>query len=326
VLLVGVDATRPTADSPSLVALGVGGVFLHGRVTGSSILQSALSTVQRGARRKGTLPLLVAADEEGGAVQTVTGGTVPPFPAALVQGGWSTPALRRTTTAWAAPLRRLGVNLDLAPVADTVPASLGTANPPIGRYQREYGMTSTVVSRAVGIVIPAMKSARLGATVKHFPGLGRVRYNTDTSANAVDSTTTRTAPYLQPFVAGMHAGATAVMVSSARYPTLDAHNLAMWSHAVVTDLLRGRLGWHGLVLSDDLGSAVAAQAKPVGSRAVAFLGAGGDLVLTVVPSQATTMRNAIAAQAAAKASWRIRLDDAVRHVLAVKIALGLVSC
>ena len=325
-LLVGVDATRPTADSPSLVALGVGGVFLHGRVAGSSTLQAALSTVQRSARRQGTLPLLVAADEEGGAVQTVTGGTVPAFPAALVQGSWSTTTLRRTTTTWATPLRALGVNLDLAPVADTVPASLGTANPPIGRYQREYGTTPTVVGRGVAVVIPAMKTARLGATVKHFPGLGRVHANTDTSTTAVDDTATVTDPYLQPFVAGMHAGATAVMVSSARYPRLDPNNLAMWSSAVVTDLLRGRLGWHGLVLSDDLGSAVAAQGKPVGSRAVAFLGAGGDLVLTVVPSQAATMRNAIAAQAAGRASWRSRLDDAVRHVLAAKIALGLVSC
>jgi beta-N-acetylhexosaminidase len=94
----------------------------------------------------------------------------------------------------------------------------------------------------------------------------------------------------------------------------------------VTDLLRGRLGWQGLVMSDDLGQAVAARGKAVGTRAVAFLGAGGDLVLTVVPQQAARMRAAIAAQAAARASWRRRLDDAVRHVLAAKIALGLISC
>jgi beta-N-acetylhexosaminidase len=100
----------------------------------------------------------------------------------------------------------------------------------------------------------------------------------------------------------------------------------MWSHAVVTGLLRRRLGWQGLVLSDDLGQAVAVRSKPVGTRAVAFLGAGGDLVLTVLPQQASTMRAAIAAQAAAKRSWRTRLDDAVRHVLAAKIALGLISC
>jgi beta-N-acetylhexosaminidase len=59
---------------------------------------------------------------------------------------------------------------------------------------------------------------------------------------------------------------------------------------------------------------------------VAFVGAGGDLVLTVRPEQAATMRAAIVAQAAAKTSWRNRIDDAVRHVLAAKIALGLLSC
>jgi beta-glucosidase-like glycosyl hydrolase len=59
---------------------------------------------------------------------------------------------------------------------------------------------------------------------------------------------------------------------------------------------------------------------------VAFLGAGCDLVLTVVPLQAATMRAATATEAAAKAPWRSRLNDEVRHVLAARIALGLISC
>ncbi len=326
VLLVGVSATSPASAAPGLVALGVGGIFLHGRVAGGATLRNALATVQRGARGKGTLPLFVAADEEGGAVQTVTGGTVPPFPSALVQGGWSTSTLRTTTARWGAQLAALGVNLDLAPVADTVPTSLGTANPPIGRYRREYGMTPAAVTRAIGVVVPALKAVHVGATVKHFPGLGRVLSNTDTSAAAVDGTTTAADPYLQPFRAGMQAGALAVMVSSARYPRLDARSPAMWSSAIVTGLLRERLGWQGLVVSDDLGIAVAAQSRPVGARAVGFLGAGGDLVLTVQPGQAAAMRAAILAETTAHTSWRRRVDDAVRHVLAAKIALGLLSC
>ncbi|HVN12982.1 MAG TPA: glycoside hydrolase family 3 N-terminal domain-containing protein [Kineosporiaceae bacterium] len=326
VLLVGVSATSPASDAGALVAIGVGGIFLHGRVAGGPSVQDALGTVQRTARRAGTLPVFVAADEEGGAVQTVTGGTIPPFPSARVQGTWLTSALRSRTARWGAELARLGVNLDLAPVADTVPVALGTANPPIGRYGREYGTTPAAVSRAVAVVVPALAGVRVGSTVKHFPGLGRVLANTDTSADAVDATTTATDPYLRPFSAGMQAGALAVMVSSARYPRLDARNPAMWSSAVVTGLLRGRLGWHGLVVSDDLGLAVAARSRPVGARAVSFLGAGGDLVLTVQPGQAATMRAAILAQAAARTSWRSRLDDAVRHVLAAKQALGLLSC
>jgi beta-N-acetylhexosaminidase len=326
VLLVGVAATNPVPDGARLAALHVGGIFLRGRVPGSTTLKTRIATIQRDARAAKTLPLFVSADEEGGLVQTVRGGTVPPFAAALVQGGWSTTTLRARTTTWTKQIAALGVNLDLAPVADTVPASLGTRNPPIGAFQREYAMTPAAVGRAIGVVVPAMKKAGVGATVKHFPGLGRVRYNTDTSGKAVDATTTATDPYLQPFVTGMKAGAVAVMVSSARYPKLDATNPAMWSSKIVTGLLRGKLGWSGLVVSDDLGQAVAASSRSVGSRAGAFLGAGGDLVLTVRPEQAATMRSAIAATAASHTSWRRLLDNAVRHVLAAKIALGLVHC
>jgi beta-N-acetylhexosaminidase len=325
-LLVGVPAIDPSPDAARLAALHVGGIFLRGRVAGSATLRSRIAAAQRAARADGTLPLFVSADEEGGLVQTIRGGTVPPFAAALVQGGWSTPTLRTRTTTWATQIAALGVNLDLAPVADTVPASLGTKNPPIGAYQREYGMTPAAVGRAIGVVVPALTKAHVGATVKHFPGLGRVRYNTDTSARAVDNTTTATDPYLQPFVTGIKAGSVAVMVSSARYPKLDTVNPAMWSRKIVTGLLRGKLGWSGLVMSDDLGQAVAASSRSIASRATAFVGAGGDLVLTVRPEQALTMRSAIASAAAKYASWRRLVDNAVRRVLAAKIALGLVHC
>jgi beta-N-acetylhexosaminidase len=326
VLLVGVPATDPLPDAARLAALHVGGIFLHGRVPGSARLRSRIAAAQRKARADGTLPLFVSADEEGGLVQTVRDGSVPRFAAALVQGGWSTATLRARTGTWARQIAALGVNLDLAPVADTVPASLATRNPPIGAYQREYGLTTAVVGRAIGVVVPALTKAHVGATLKHFPGLGRVRFNTDTSARAVDATTTASDPYLRPFVTGMQAGALAVMVSSARYPKLDAHNPAMWSQAIVTGLLRDTLGWSGLVVSDDLGQAVAAASRSVGSRATAFVAAGGDLVLTVRPEQAAAMRSAVAAAATASPSWRRVLDTAVRHVLAAKVALGVLRC
>jgi beta-N-acetylhexosaminidase len=325
-LLVGVDAARPAAAGPGLARLGVAGVFLHGRVAGSSSLAASLALVQRAGRRAGTPAMFVAVDEEGGAVQTVRGGTVAPFPAALVQGGWPTARLRARTALWARELARLGINLDLAPVADVVPVSLGARNPPIGRYDREYGYTSARVSAGVSSVVAVLRASGVGPTVKHFPGLGRVLVNTDTGRGATDAAMTATDAYLEPFAAGMRAGAVAVMVSSARYPRLDPGHLAMWSSAIVTGLLREKLGWTGMVVSDDLGTAAAARVLPVGRRAVDFVAAGGDLVLTVEPSQATTMRNAIAARAASDPAFRTRVADAVMHVLAAKQALGLLSC
>jgi beta-N-acetylhexosaminidase len=325
-LLVGVDATRPAAAGPGLARLGVGGVFLHGRVAGGSSLAASLALVQRAGRRSGAPALFVAVDEEGGAVQTVRGGSVPPFPAALVQGGWSIAQLRARTGVWARELAALGITLDLAPVADVVPASLGRGNPPIGRYDREYGYTSERVSAGVGSVVAVLRASRVGPSVKHFPGLGRVLVNTDTGTGATDAAMTGSDPDLQPFAAGMRAGAIAVMVSSALYPRLDRGHLAMWSPAIVTGLLRKRLGWGGMVVSDDLGTAAAARVLPVGRRAVDFVAAGGDLVLTVEPSQAKTMRNAITARAASDPAFRARVANAVTHVLAAKQALGLLRC
>jgi beta-N-acetylhexosaminidase len=325
-LLVGVDATRPADPGAALVRLGVGGVFLRGRVAGDGALRRSIAVLQEQARRAGGPPLLVAVDQEGGAVQTVRGGAIPPFATALTQGTWSSRTLRLRTLAWARELRRAGVNLDLAPVADVVPASLGVRNPPVGRYGREYGRTPEGVSAAVTVVTGALRQAGVGPTVKHFPGLGRVLVNTDTGRGATDPAMTASDPSLRPFVAGMRAGALAVMVSSAAYPRLDRSHLAMWSRTIVTGLLRDRLGWRGLVVSDDLGRAAAVAAVPPARRATRFVDAGGDLVLTVVPSQARLMRDALVARATSDRAFRARLTDAVTHVLAAKQQLGLLHC
>jgi beta-N-acetylhexosaminidase len=166
----------------------------------------------------------------------------------------------------------------------------------------------------------------LGATVKHFPGLGRVHANTDTSTHAVDDVATADDPNLQPFAAGMAAGATAVMVSSASYPQLDPAHLALFSPAIVTGLLRQQMGWTGLVVTDDVGSAVAVQSLSPAQRAVSFLAAGGDIVLTVDSSDAKPMTQAIVARAAADPRFASLVDAAVYRVVLTKVQAGLAGC
>src|SRR6185312_8408322 len=134
-------------------------------------------------------------------------------------------------------LRSAGVNMDLAPVADTVPAGTERRNPPIGAFGRQYGSTAPKVAEAVGTVTDAMQAGQVIATVKHFPGLGRVRANTDVSTRAVDPVTTVNSADLQPFQAGIDAGAGAVMVSSATYPKIDDER-AVFSTTVISGLLR----------------------------------------------------------------------------------------
>jgi beta-N-acetylhexosaminidase len=326
-LMVGVPAADAASGAQLVRSELLGGVFLAGRSSlGVSRTRAAVDALQRAALGATGMRLLVGTDQEGGQVQTLSGPGFSDIPSALEQGSWSTPRLRAKTQSWAAQLTAAGITLDLAPVADTVAPADRDDNPPIGRYDREYGGDPAVVASRVAVVVSAMRGVRLGSTVKHFPGLGRVDANTDTSTRAVDPVVTADDPNLRPFSAGIAAGATAVMISSARYPRLDPARLAMFSPAIVTGLLRQRMAYTGLVISDDVGRAIAVQSLTPQQRALAFVGAGGDVVLTVVPSDAAPMVAALAARAAQNATFASLVDAAAYRVLLTKVRAGLARC
>jgi beta-N-acetylhexosaminidase len=326
-LMVGVPANDPVGGYTQLIPYAVGSVFLAGRSgAGAEAIGRAVTMTQiQGLNATGTF-LQVAADQEGGLVQTLTGPGFSPIPSALVQGQLSTQELVIQTAALAAELAQAGITLNLAPVADTVPAGTAAGNPPIGASDRQYGADPQEVAAAVGAVVGVLESAGVGAAVKHFPGLGRVTANTDTSDRAVDEQTTVDDPAMQPFLAGIQAGATAMMISSASYPQLDPLNLAAFSPAVIGDLLRDQLGFTGVVVSDDLGNAVAVADIPLGERAVDFVAAGGDLVLTVDGADAEPMTSALIARAVGDQTFAARIDESALRVLVSKQDSGLLVC
>jgi beta-N-acetylhexosaminidase len=326
-VMAGVPVGDPDSQRTLVSKKHLGGVFLAGRSSHSpATVKKGVALLAGQKTANATIGLLVSTDQEGGSVQTLRGGKWTTIPAATVQATWSTAKLTSRTKAWVTQLHSAGVNMDLAPVADTVPAGSAAKNPPIGHFHRQYGSTSTGVSSKITTVTTAMAGAKVIPTVKHFPGLGRVRYNTDTSTRAVDSKTTTTDPYLHPFEAGIKAGAGAVMVSSASYPKLDSKQLAVFSSKVITDLLRTQLKYDGVVITDDVGNAVAVKSVPVGERATRFITAGGDLVLTVNSSRAGTMTAAIAAKASSSVSFQAKEKASVLRVLRLKEGSGLLKC
>ncbi len=171
-----------------------------------------------------------------------------------------------------------------------------------------------------------MGQAGVATTLKHFPGLGQVRQNTDFAGAVVDTTTTRDDPGLASFRAGIEAGAGAVMMSSARYTRIDPDTPALFSTTIVTDVLRRDLGFNGVVMTDDVGAAAALADVPVGQRAVRFVAAGGDLVLTVRPSDVAPMIGALAAAADRDPAFAARLDESARRVLTLKSDRALLRC
>lgn len=326
-LMVGVPVGDIGAGAAVVSRYRVGGVFLRGRGNVSSAVVAArLDALQRTAVTGGGIRLHVAVDQEGGRVQTLRGQDFPSLPTAVEQGRWPVAVLARETGDHGHRLRRAGVTLDLAPVADTVPAGTEAANPPIGALDRQYGADAGAVGEDVATVVAALQSAGVLATLKHFPGLGRVRADPDHAAAAVDPATTAGDPSLVPFRRGIAADAGAVMIASARYPRLDRGNPAVFSPAVITGLLRRDLGYRGLVVSDDLGQAGAVEAVEPGARATRFVAAGGDLVLTVVPDRAGAMYDALLAAATGSASFRARVESAATSVLASKRRAGLLAC
>jgi beta-glucosidase-like glycosyl hydrolase len=312
------------ASGDRVAGSGVGGLFLAGRSVAPAAELAA--TAERWQSLSPGPGLWVAVDQEGGAVQSLTGPGFERLPSALDQAALPPAELATLAGDMGTSLRDAGINLDLAPVADVVPPGTEAANEPIGAYDRQYGSTPESVASAVATVVDGLAKAGVTATLKHFPGLGRVRDNTDTTAVVTDATTT--ADDAQVTLFGDLAGSPAhpfVMVSSATYPQIDPAAQAAFSPVVVTDLLRGRLRFDGVVISDDLGSARAVRDVPPGERAVRFLAAGGTLVLTVELAIVPEMIDAVLARSEADPLFVATVDDAVRTALLAKDRAGLLA-
>ena len=327
-LMVGVQGGSTTAADSLITGSHVGNVLFLGGWSGRSTVASASSRLQDQVSSTSTanVPLLVAADQEGGSVQQLKGSGFPTLVSAVQQGSMSPSRLRSYAAGIGSSLKSAGVNVNLAPVADTVPTSVGTRNAPIGRFAREYGHDPATVAAAVTQVVGGLRSSGVGSTVKHFPGIGRITGNTDfTSSGITDTQATTSDPYLQPFRAGIKADADLVMVSSARYPKLDATNAAPFSAPIIDGLLRDKLGWKGVVITDDM-NAVAVRGVPVGQRATQFVAAGGDIILTGSPATVAPMLAALRSRAGSDPAFAAKLKTAQQRVLTLKADLGLLKC
>lgn len=322
-LMIGTPVDEPRGLTGEIKRHHLGGVFLAGRSTRPA---SALRADIRALQAAATTPLLVALDQEGGSVQTLKGKDFPLIPSAERLGRGSQTTLRDEVRGSATRLAAIGVTINLAPVADTVPTEVGEDNPPIGNFHRQYGSDPAAVALDIEQAVAASQDNGVLTVIKHFPGLGRTRANTDTSTNAVDATATVDDPYLKPFAAGIKAGSASVMISSASYPKLDDRTIATFSQPIITGLLREKMGFDGVVMSDDLGAAKAAATIPPGDRAVRFVAAGGDVALSIRPEDAEPMSEALIDRARKDPAFAARVTDAAEHVLRAKVKAKQIPC
>ncbi|GGC80561.1 hypothetical protein GCM10011512_04150 [Tersicoccus solisilvae] len=322
-------ANGATAVDPAVTALirgrHIGNVMLSGR---SSLGVGPTSAVSRALQAAAGAPtggyrLAVGTDQEGGAVQVLNGPGFSPIPTGLTQGTWSDATLRASARDWGHQLLLAGVTVDLAPVADTVPSpQFAPQNAPIGAFSRQYGYSPAVVSAKTRAFSGGLVDAGVAAVPKHFPGLGRVTGNTDTTAGVTDGVTTRTDPSLQPFRDQIAAGARWMMVSTAYYSRIDPAHPAAFSPTVLSSMLRSDLGFTGVTISDDLCNARQVAAWTPAQRALAFLDAGGTMVLCASPAMTAQMYDAVLQRARTDAAFAAKVNKAALTVTRVKATSG----
>jgi beta-N-acetylhexosaminidase len=275
-LIVSMQGTTPSDSLLSRAHHGkIGGVLIHGsNFSSAAQLRAIVNRLQKAAAAGGQPPLLIAVDQEGGPVKTIS--WIPPTISPRRMGELdSTQLAHRQGRRTGAALIDLGVNLDLAPVAD-VPASKASF---MYLQGRTWSFRAARTSRLSNAFANGLSDGGALAAMKHFPGLGLAKLNTDSHIVRLSATATQLAPGLKPYRAAVANHVPLVMLSNAVYEAYDGGNAAGWSRAIGTRLLRGELGFKGVTITDSLDGAAHARGIPTNPLAIRAAKAGTDLLL-----------------------------------------------
>ena len=282
-LMVGFRGLTIEPDDPIAMAVGagLGGVILFDfdHVTGTRNIESPEQLARLTSSLRALAPgnLIIAIDQEGGRVARLR--PAAGFPETRSQAAIGATGDPGVAFEWGratgATLAEAGIDLNLAPVVDV---DVNPANPAIGALGRSYSSDPAVVATMAEATIHGVHEFGIRSAIKHFPGLGSATGNTDQVE--VDVTSTWTDTELEPYETLIAAGLPdAVMTGHMVNDTLDPGLPASLSVATVKGLLRGRLGWGGAVITDDLGAEAIVRRYPREEAVALALDAGNDLLL-----------------------------------------------
>jgi beta-N-acetylhexosaminidase len=265
---------------------------------------------------------VIAIDEEGGDVTRLAYASGSPYPGNAALGAVDDVSLTRSVyAAMGTDLSRLGINTNLAPDADVLDLS-GSAV--VGT--RSFGSDTALVARHVAAAVAGLQSAGIVACAKHFPGHGSTGDDSHLSLATISGTLaeirTRDLP---PFVAAIAAGSLALMPGHLRVPELTGSLPASLSPAAVSGLLRGELGFSGVVISDALEMKAASAISGIPEAAVLAVIAGVDLLCLGRDTDEEMYHAVRAALADAVTSGRLpgsRLEEAAARVASLRARLA----
>jgi beta-N-acetylhexosaminidase len=297
---------------------------------GAVLLYTANNNIQDRAQLKGliaqmqhasALPMLVAIDQEGGYVDRLVN-LDGPRPSAASIGATNDPSQAQAAGAQdAADLASYGFNLNLAPVVDVT----NVPNPQL--YGRTYGDNPGIVTRMAAAYLQGLQqSGKVFGTLKHFPGLGDV--STDPHSGVPDVYRSKAmleaidwAPYRALIAQGnVHA----VMVTHELIHAIDPNLPSSLSYKLITGILRGEMGFNGVIMTDSLTMEGITAFYPASQSAALAIEAGDDLLMGAsTPQDVAAMLEGIKQAMASGAISMARLDDSVRRILTLKFELGL---
>ncbi len=256
---------------------GLGGIILFKRnIVDPLQVASLTNDLQAAAMKYQGIPLFLAVDQEGGRVARL-GDPFTSFPGngAIGEGPESQEMAAEFARVTASEMRLVGLNMDMAPVLDV-------ARGAVDRHLqgRIFGEDPALVARLGRIVIKTLQENGVMAVGKHFPGLGKARLDPHRLLPTIEGDREEfDALDLPPFEAAVSEGVSAIMTSHALYPGLDPQHPGTLSTAIITELLRKRMGYNGLIITDDLEMGAVKNDPGVAEAAVEAFEAGCDILL-----------------------------------------------
>ena len=296
--------SRPEYIRRRLRARETAGVILFGANGGDRAGWRRLtSQVQQAGHGRA----LIMVDQEGGEIRTVD--HVGPSSGQPFQGPPA--SVRRLARDTGRGLRAVGVNVNLAPVADVPRAGSVMST-------RSFSGDERGIAARTRASVRGLREAGVAATAKHFPGLGGATVNTDDGPATVRTPLDRD---LVPFRAAIDEAVPLVMLSHASYSELDPQRIASQSRAIVTGLLRRRLGFDGVIVTDSLEAAAVLARSGVADAAERSIRAGADLILLTGSASWNDVFPRLLAVARRDSAFRKRIRESAARVLALKRAL-----
>ncbi|MGO8948062.1 MAG: glycoside hydrolase family 3 protein [Ktedonobacterales bacterium] len=333
-LMLAVYSPSDTASlNQALANYHLGSAIVYNNYNGGPLQPTTLAGMQelvQGLKSHAQTPLLLATDEEGGEVDRLAPyyGASPSAQQLAATGDPQVAFAQAQTDA--ERMKSIGLNVDFAPVADVYQGG-GVDE------SRTFGMSAGMVTTYAGAFLDGLQQQGIAGTLKHWPGLGAATGNPDNTLPTISSSQAQiNAIDFAPFRALLSHQPGMIMVTTVMVPAYDKQNPAMLSPTLVEGVLRGQLGYQGVVVTDALDAQGLIQymqqqgysdpAQGLGEASVRAVLAGDDLI--ECPIESGRLAAVVAALTQAVQSGRIsqtRLHASVHRILRLKVQLGLLA-